>query len=68
MRIKNSLSFNAKHGCIMVDLNYKELRKVCRIINLYGKYWEIKAFWEGLGEVDTLKGENVIVRGDLNLT
>jgi len=37
-------------------------------MNLYGPYGGRKTFWEGIGDSSILKGENVIIGGDINLT
>jgi hypothetical protein len=46
----------------------KELGRVYNLINLHGPYADRKSFYDGVSDSSLLKGENVTVGGDLNLT
>jgi hypothetical protein len=53
---------------IKVNLFDKELDKELIIINLYGLYLDKHSFWENLAFSGELRGPDLIIGGDLNLT
>ena len=61
---------SVKHYVSVLDIviEYGDTSNIFTALNIYGWFYDTRAFWESLGNLGTLDPSNVILGRDLNLT
>ena len=62
------ISIKKFDATIRVELEDSEIGKQFTILNVYGRFYDRKFFWEKLKDSEALDVQNLILWGDLNLT